>query len=226
MISKFEDLNKLFEDIDNNISEKVHFYVIGGAMLLYHGLKESTKDVDIVVDNEKEFLLIQRTLKKLNFVIKVPTFEYKRVNLSQIFIQEDFRIDLFHKLACKGFQLTDTMKKRALKIVELKHLMVSLCSNEDVFLFKTFTEREADITDCLSLAQKKKIDWNIILEEVKRQIKKSGNKVWITWVGERLDILEERDLEIPIMKEINKLREDYFNDYEKKHSKNKLNSEK
>lgn len=222
MILKFDDLNKLFEEIDNNISEKVEFYVIGGAMLLYHELKEATKDVDIIVNSQKEFLLIQSTLKKLNFTTKMPTFEYKKVDLSQIFIRDDFRIDLFHKVVCKGFQLSDAMKRRVLKVKEFKNISIFLCSHEDVFLFKSFTERPGDITDCLALARKQKpMDWDVILEEIQNQIKISGDNVWITWIGERLDILEENDLEIPIMKEIDKLRETYFDDLEKRYSSEK-----
>ncbi|MFH1916204.1 MAG: hypothetical protein ABIJ21_02985 [Nanoarchaeota archaeon] len=50
------------------------------------------------------------------------------------------------------------------------------------------------------------------------QIRTSGNKVWITWIGERLDILEERGLNIPIMKDIDSLREKFFGDFEKSHA--------
>ena len=215
MISKFDELSRLFDEIDDHLTEDVHFYVIGGAMLMYHGLKDATKDIDIIVDHETEFDQVQKTLKKLKFTTRVPTNEYKKVDLSQIFVRDDFRIDLFHKVVCKGFELSAAMKKRATRIAKLKHLAVWLCSNEDVLLFKTFTEREGDISDCLSLARQKSLDWGAILEEIEHQIQTSGNKVWITWIGERLDILEERGLQIPIMKEVNKLREAYFDDLEK-----------
>ena len=216
MISNFKDLNQLFKEIDCNLSEKTEFYVIGGAMLLYYGLKEATKDIDIIVDSQKEFIAVERVLKKIGFATKLPTAEYNKVNLSQMFIREDFRIDLFYKIVCKGFQLSETMKNRTQKVGEFKHLKILLCAHEDVFLFKTFTERPGDIEDCLALAQKERaIDWQAVLEEVQTQIKISGNEVWVTWVGERLDILEERGLEIPIMKEIDKLREDFYRQYEK-----------
>lgn len=214
MISDFKELNKLFEEIDKSLKDKVHFFVIEGAMLLYHGMKRATKDIDVIVDSQKEFITVENILKKLKFSIKIPTFEYKKMDINQIFARKDFKIDLFKKKVCKGFTLSDTMKKRAQKIIELKHLTILLCSNEDVFLFKTFTEREGDIDDCIALAQRG-IDWEVILEELKSQIKISGNKIWITWVGERLDILEERGLTIPIMNEVNRLREEYFKEHEK-----------
>ncbi len=105
-------------------------------------------------------------------------------------------------------------EKRATCIKELAHLKVWLCSKEDVLLFKTFTERDGDLTDCMALAQQKKLDWKAVLSEIDHQIILSGNKIWITWIGERLDILEERGLQIPIMKEINKLREAFFKELE------------
>ena len=65
MISEFSQLNELFEEIDKSLKRKVHFYVIGGAMLLYHGLKDFTKDVDIIVDSKEEYLESEKILKKL-----------------------------------------------------------------------------------------------------------------------------------------------------------------
>jgi hypothetical protein len=224
MISKFENLNKLFEEIDGVLEKNVHFFIIGGAMLLYHNLKNVTKDVDIIVDDLTEFKESEKILKKLKFTTKIPTSEYKNIDISQIFIRDDFRIDLFNKTVCKGFSLSEGMKKRSQEILKLKKLTVSLCSKEDVFLFKTFTEREGDINDCIALSQLE-LKWSEILDEIKHQIKHSKKEIWITYIGERLDILEERGLEIPILKDINPLRDKYYEELdkelEKKHSSNK-----
>lgn len=219
MISDFNELTRLFGEIGNGLGKKVQFYVIGGAMLLYHGMKTATKDIDVIVGKESEYHMAKNALRKLNFTAKAPLFGYEKVDLSQIFVREDFRIDLFHRTVCKGFHLSDGMIRRAQKILELKHLSIFLCSPEDVLLFKTFTEREGDLADCLNIARQKKIDWNTILEEVKDQIKTSGNPVWITWIGERLDLLEDKGLNIPIMKEINALREKYYAELEKRQAR-------
>lgn len=110
------------------------------------------------------------------------------------------------------------MKERAKTILQLPKLTISLCSNEDIFLFKTLTEREGDLEDCISLAQKG-LRWENILKELKVQISESKRPVWLTLVGERLDILEERGLVIPFMKELNEMREKYFEDFEKRMQK-------
>lgn len=214
MILNFDDLNKLFKEIDENLKEKVHFYVIGGAVMLYHNLKTSTKDIDIVVDSPEEFRAMEKLLKEIGFESKILTIEYKNFDLNQIFVRNDYRIDLFQRTVCKGFILSKHMMKRAEILINLNNLSVSLCSTTDIFMFKTFTERSGDIDDCISLA-KKKIDWKSMLTEIKNQIKTSGQKVWITYIGERLDILKEKGVVIPIMKDINTLREEYFKILEK-----------
>jgi hypothetical protein len=215
MILDFKDFEKLFEEINSHLDHKISLYVIGGAVMLYHGLKTATKDIDIIVYSEKEFKTIQNILKTLNFETQIPSKEYENFDLSQIFIKGTYRIDLFHKVVCKGFSLSDNMKKRADKILSLNKLDVYLCSTTDIFMFKTFTEREGDIIDCVALAQKE-ILWKKMLQEIKEQIKISKQKVWITYIGERMELLEEKNIVIPIMKDIYKIIDEFYDELEEK----------
>ena len=77
------------------------------------------------------------------------------------------------------------------------------------------TEREGDLEDCINLA-KKGLDWDIILHELKGQVKDSKKDVWITWIGERLDLLEDRGLAISIKKDIDKMTLAYYEALEKR----------
>ena len=217
MITDFKEIEKFFTELDNTLNTKTNVYVIGGATLLQRGMKAATKDIDLIVSTKKEFLNITEALIKLKFKTRIPGKEYAHMNLSQIFQREDFRIDLFEKEVCAKFSLSKNMIQRAEQILTLKNLNVSLCSNEDIFLFKTMTEREGDITDCISIATTQNPNWNIILKELKEQITERKQDIWITWIGERLDILIERGIDIPIIKEIDTLREEYFLEFEKKH---------
>ncbi|MDI6738009.1 MAG: hypothetical protein QME12_05865 [Nanoarchaeota archaeon] len=218
MISRFEEIKRLFEELDSASSRKVHFFMIGGGVMLFHGLKPATKDIDLVVATEEEFVECGKTLKKAGFVAKLPDSDYKHFNLSQIFIRDDFRIDLFNKRVCKGFSLSSSMAKRALKEVSMANVKLSLCSLEDIFLFKSMTEREGDLSDCIALARMG-LDWPAMLDELKRQIKASGNYIWITWVAERLEILQERGLVIPIMADVAEMAEKYYLHLEQKQGK-------
>lgn len=214
MISEFNQIEELFNEINKVMNRKVTAFIIGGAVMLYQGLKPATKDIDIVVKTKEEFTELQKALIKLQFTSKIPGAEYKHMNLNQVFQREDFRIDIFQKEVCGKFFLSLEMMQRAKTVIDLNHIKVVLSSNEDVFLFKTMTEREGDLEDCVSLAQTG-IEWDIIFSELKSQIKESKQNIWITWVGERLDLLEERGLTIPIMTEINKLRDPFFGEWEK-----------
>lgn len=216
MISRFEEIKRLFEELDSAVEGKIHFFLIGGGVLLFHGLKPATKDIDLVVETKEEFVECGEALKKIGFEAKLPDSGYEHFNLSQIFTREDFRIDLFNKNVCKGFSLSPSMAKRALKEVSMANITLLLCSMEDIFLFKTMTEREGDLSDCIALA-KIGLDWDVMLAELKHQV--SGNDIWITWVAERLELLQERGLVIPIMAEVAEMVEEYYNKLEKKPKK-------
>ncbi len=216
MISKFKQIEELFKEIDKVMHKKVNIYTIGGTVLLEQGLKAATKDIDIVVAAKEELIELQRALGQFGFSLKIPGKGYKHMNLNQIFQKGNHRIDLFEREVCGRFSLSEGMRQRARKMIGLKYITLFLCSNEDVFLFKTMTERDGDLEDCESLVVPG-VDWKIILQELKNQIKESKQDVWITWIGERFDLLEERGLEMPIMNEVNKMRNKYLNDCEKKH---------
>lgn len=209
MISEFKQIEDVFKEIDENLTNKVNVYVIGGAALLFEGLKPATKDIDLILKNENEFKIFNKTLIAINFKEEKPSALYKKMELNKIMVREDYRIDAFLKEVCKKFVLSNDMIKRSNEIFSLKNISVNKCSNEDIFLFKSMTERPGDLEDCIELV-KKGLDWNEIKDELINQIKTNGEDVWITWVGERLDELINKGLTIPIIKEIDKMRDDYF----------------
>jgi len=220
MISKFNELETLFREIDDHLHINLNLYIIGGAVLLYHGLKPSTKDIDVITTDKKQHLEFDRVLKSINFKKISPSDVYKKLDLSFIAERKDYRIDTFNKTVCKKLSLSKEMRKRADEIVSLSKLKVFLCSNEDILLFKSITEREGDIEDCISLIQNG-VNWQIVLEEIKSQVKTSKQNVWVTWIGERFDILQERNINVLIIDEINKLRKEYFENIDKNKRKRK-----
>ncbi len=212
MISSFEAIGTLFQEIGAGLKGKADVFMIGGAALLYQGMKPATKDIDLIVGTGGELKDVEAALKRIGFEGRSPSIEYKKMELGKILVRGDFRIDLFLKTVCNGFSLSGGMRSRAAKLHASGNLAVFLCSNEDIFLFKTLTEREGDMEDCISLAQRG-LGWGAILGELQQQINASGNRIWITWVGERLDALEERGVVVPIKGEIDKIRTGYFEAY-------------
>jgi hypothetical protein len=214
MISDFKQIEELFEETDQQLTSNINIYIIGGIVLLCQGLKPATKDIDVILPNKESYSALLKALTSLGFKRKEPTEICKKMEINVILEKGDFRFDLFLQKVCKKISLTNEMKNRAIHILTMKHLNVFLCPNEDIFIFKSMTERKGDLEDCITLA-KRGINWDIILKEIQSQIKHSGEDVWITWIGERLDLLEDEGINIPIMKEINELRDNYFERIEK-----------
>lgn len=218
MISEFKQIKDLFVEIDEKLKQKVKIYIIGGAALLIEGLKSSTKDIDLILDNRDEFISFEKALISIKFRKDKPTSDYKKMELSGIMIRDDYRIDVFLKNVFRKFDLSVDMVKRSTELLRLENILVYKCSNEDIFLFKSMTERPGDLYDCIELV-KRNLDWKVIEIELINQIKNNGQDIWITWVGERLDELEKKKLTIPIMKNVNKMRDEYFIKLEKNKKK-------
>jgi len=214
MISEFKEIEDLFKEIDEKLTKNVNVYIIGGAALLFEGLKPATKDIDLILENKSEFITFNEALISLNFKEETPTDDYKKMELNKIMVRDDYRVDAFLKEVCKKFVLSKDMIKRSKEILKLKNVFVYKCSNEDIFLFKSMTVRPGDLEDCIELA-KKELDWGEIKNELINQIKNNGHDIWITWVGERFDELIKKGLTIPIIRDIDKLRDDFLIKFEK-----------
>lgn len=216
MISKFNQIESLFKEVDKSLEEEVTLYVIGGATLLFRGLKAFTKDIDVIVKTSQKRLHLEKALRKIGFNGDKLTSEYKNLEITYILTRGEFRIDLFMRKVCSLLSLSENMEERAEIIFSGVKLKVYVCSNEDILLFKAIARRDADISDCVALA-KENLDWDILSKEIQNQIKK-GKDIWITYLAEGFEKIADAGVDIPIIKEIMKAYEDYFNsiDGEKK----------
>ena len=208
MIETKNEILDLFEELAQALTNPVNVYLIGGAAMMFYERKDQTKDIDIVLASSEEYTQFLAVLEKKGFAGRLPSREYTPCDLSQILVRDEYRLDVFERTVCKGFSLTPSMQNRAQCVFDDPRLKVLTCSPTDIFLFKTFTERDGDIDDCKSLAREE-IDWSSFLEEIHTQIHQAQQPVWITYIGERLDLLKDV-VHIPVMKEIDKLRDDYY----------------
>ncbi len=214
MIQSIKKMNELFEEINSKLSAKVSVFVIGGGALMFHKLKSSTKDIDLIVKKKKEYEELYSVLKKIGFKETVLTEGGHRLTVSAVLERKDFRIDLFLEKVCGKMVYSDKMVQRSESVFEGKKFEMFSASIEDIFVFKSITEREGDKTDCEEII-KQKPNWKIILEEIKSQAEK-GEDVWITYINERLMEFEEKGYMIPILKETEKLSEDFYKKLEKR----------
>lgn len=202
MIEKTQSIFDFFKNFSPNF--EVNVYIIGGAALMIKGLKSSTKDIDLVVRTEKEFKEFKRALINNGFASKKPGPEYNYFHLAEIFEKEEYRIDLFLDCVCAKLRLSDGIAKRAEVVYSSGKMNVFSCSNTDIFLFKSITDRPGDKDDCISLA-KAGIDWNVFLSEVKEQKRildlsiKNNEEIplWFALIYESLKLFEARGVVVP-----------------------------
>ncbi|MFW6286238.1 MAG: DUF6036 family nucleotidyltransferase [Nanoarchaeota archaeon] len=214
--------NKQIEDLCNLINtelklknQKISFYLIGGGALMFYGAKVSTKDLDIILKDDVNCNLTKQILEKTGFIPIQIEPEYENFELEFIFIKDKYRLDIFKKFVCGKLRLSKDMIQRSKIQLKLSNLTLNILSLEDIFVFKSITQREGDIEDSSEIV-KKGVDWDLILKEIKNQIKESKIEVWITFLNERLDILEERyNIQSPIKKEVEKLSEEFYIKLEK-----------
>lgn len=178
-------------------------------------MKLQTKDMDFVVRTRKEYDVFRRYLADCGFVSQKPGDGYEHCSLSQVFVKGDARMDLFLNKVCGKFTLSESMARRSEIYLETNNVMIHVCSLEDILLFKSMTDREGDLEDSENILKQKLLDWDSMMEEINAQIQ-SGEGVWITWITERMEILSDRGLNIPILTELTDLCDIYLSECFKK----------
>lgn len=119
---------------------------------------------------------------------------------------DGFRWDVFHEFVCRKLRLSPDMIKRAGSLLKAGHLTVWLISKEDIFLLKSVTERDDDVTDLLMLARSK-LDWDAVLKECLNQSR--DDFICEIDLYDRLDVLKtSHGLETSIYGRISKMAQD------------------
>lgn len=193
------------------ISFPVKLFMIGGMGLIHYGLKDATKDIDVVVHSQRELDALTGALESFGY--RSPSSveisrPYREMEASEILENKDgFRWDIFHKNVCRALTFSREMMSRGTRFYNRKHLNVLLASKEDVFLFKGITEREADLDDMRLLAESG-LDWEVVEQECRNQSVLSG-RMWENALYQSLvELREKHKIRSPIEKTLKKIVEE------------------
>jgi len=204
-----EELNKLLVKVGLKMEKPINIYMIGGCALSFKGLKPATKDIDIIVTKEADFERFDKSMRKNRFKSITDRESEFYLTALAVYRKEESRIDVFLKQVGKTLFLTNSMIKRAKKYKDYGKLAVYLVSNEDIFLFKTMTSREGDISDCDRI-MREELDYNVIYNEIVEQSKGEGKR-WFFWVYENLCKLENYNgIRVPIKNKVFALVKKYW----------------
>jgi hypothetical protein len=206
-----EYLQREFEKLASKTKKHTILLIIGGGGLAFYGLKETTKDIDIVLQRTNDLKTLTEALANLKYASPsstVITKPYREMQANAILENADgFRWDIFDRQVCNALTLSSEMKSRATELYQKGPLKVLLASKEDIFLFKGITEREADLDDMRMLAESG-LDWNIIDQECQNQSASTG-RLWENALYQKLvDLREKHYIETPIEKPLRKRAEE------------------
>jgi len=195
-----DSLRRGLEALGDHLETRVDVYLLGGGNLILRGLKDSTKDVDLVVEDGQTFFAIAESLQDVGYEERGDVkAAYNQLDPSLVLEKEGFpRWDIFVETVAGQLQLTEAMIERCNQSFEYGNLHVHLLSLTDIFLFKSITEREGDLEDVALIAQQADLDWEGIFEEITTQEDLTG-RFFSFAVLDTLDVLEERyDIVAPI----------------------------
>ena len=149
-----EDLIELLEKIGYTLSKPVKIYILGGAALTLRDIKESTIDVDIIVENEDNYNVLVDALYRLGFY-RESELRYKNPALDE---HIDIDAGKFIKL-----RFYSEFKKDVEFLGSYGNLTAFLLSNESIIIYKSITERRKDVEDIMSILRRANVNWNKLI---------------------------------------------------------------
>ena len=145
------DRNNLLDTLsawNSRLRRKVHLIACGGTALTLMNFKESTKDIDLIVPEEKEYSYLINVLGDLG---------YKRITGAGWARDEGFIFDLFAGKTIFTTALLESPLEEGNNILfkEYNYLYVGILNYYDLLISKIFRSYPVDIDDCLTLFRKK-----------------------------------------------------------------------
>ena len=144
------DKNRLLEILggwNRFLKRKVHLIACGGTAMTLIGVKPSTKDVDFMSPEVREYNYLVKQLKALDYR-KVTGSGWKRDG-------ENFQFDIFFGNRIHTTELLESPlgEGRHSILKEFSHLYIGILNDYDLIASKLMRGTSIDFEDCLSLAE-------------------------------------------------------------------------
>lgn len=134
---------------DGYLKKKVHMIACGGTALTFLDVKDSTKDIDLIIPRKTEYLYLIKILKDIG---------YKRVTQYGWSSGDLFTFDIFigNNVYSTALLESPLDKDNHIVIKEFSYLYLGVLNDYDLIITKIFRGTEIDIEDCLNLIKHRK----------------------------------------------------------------------
>lgn len=187
-------------ELGETLDERVDAYLLGGANLILRDLKDTTKDIDVVLRSPEEVRVLVAGLQDVGYVERSELeAAYEQLAPHIVLEKEGFpQWDIFVDRVAHALQLTEKMGERSDTGGTYGNLHLHLLSLTDIFLFKAVSDREGDLEDAALIARQGGVDWQQVLAELQRQ-EADADQYFSFAVLDTLDLLvDQYGIDVPI----------------------------
>ena len=148
------------------LKRKVHLIACGGTALTLLNIKDSTKDVDFLIPEEREYAYLLGLLKDLG---------YRNVTGAGWASDEGFIFDLYPGKKVFMTELLDSPLEKGNNILlkEFEYIYLGILNYYDLLISKIFRYSTIDMDDCLALFEAKKDE--IDIEKLKERFRETSS---------------------------------------------------
>lgn len=191
-----QEVLSIIDKMGAECPRRMRVYLIGGGAMALRGEKDATRDLDLVMDSQRDADDIKKAFERIGFLVAArrPEECHALVDAAILSKPAGLRADLFVGKVCGLLRFSDGMKKRSVLIGEFSKVHLFMCSREDIFLLKSVTERTRDLDDMLSLFRSG-LDKDVILEECELQTQLAGfrkSQVWEAFLVVKIEEMEKK----------------------------------
>ena len=204
------------EELEATLHTGITAFLIGGGAMAFRGLKDTTKDIDLVVTTEAEFDRLLAALDERGYEEVSNLDETYQQLGARLCVENDdgCRIDVFNRQVANKLIFSEGMQQRSEDHLSSEQLSVRLTALEDIFLFKTVAKRPDDIDDMNTLVQTS-LDFEVIEREIAAQIQLLNGKRFTTHIRESLDELyDQYEVQTPLENRIDAYYTQYMDELE------------
>ncbi|MFC5133571.1 hypothetical protein GJ633_00605 [Halorubrum sp. CBA1125] len=204
------------QELGAALNTEVTAFLIGGGAMAFRGLKDTTKDIDLVVTTEVEFDRLLAALDNQGYEEVSDLDETYQQLGARLCVENDdgCRIDVFNRQVANKLIFSDGMQHRSEDHLSSGQLSVRLTALEDIFLFKAVAKRPDDIDDMNTLVQTN-LDFDAIEHETAAQIELLNGKQFTTHIRESLDELyDQYEVQTPLEEVIDEYYAQYMDELE------------
>jgi hypothetical protein len=180
--------------------------------MLDYGLKDVTKDIDLVCRDVTGKARLLEAVRDLGFQLFGPEKMHARLGLDRVAVKGGHTLDIFTGRISYDFCLSEAIWQRGRKTRIFGMAEMRYSAMEDIFVLKLIANRPQDIDDCVAIASSR-MDYDAIYSEIEAKYAKAGTveeKIWVTYIEEGIGRLEEDyKVQIPTADKVSEMANEY-----------------